>query len=212
MKKLKTVDLIAINEYAKALKQSKFIIIGDMMIGLNYIDTYVSYIDNIVLSDDYTNMIFIKRELSAFVKTISHELEFEIYPNNTINSSTSIMNILYADRILLTHICGATNIASSNRYTPLLVGKDITNDLENLFSMKKADGMFKYIYENDNKKYFMTLYPGLLPVNKNDKVYINIIREDIINNIFTTKFTVIKNKAKGKSIVVTIIMSFINLV
>ena len=61
MTTIKTIDLLAINEYAKAIKQNNVIIIGNIMIGLDYINTYITYIDNIVLSDDYTNMIFIKK-------------------------------------------------------------------------------------------------------------------------------------------------------
>ena len=72
MTTIKTIDLLAINEYAKAIKQNNVIIIGNIMIGLDYINTYITYIDNIVLSDDYTNMIFIKKDLSKFVKSISH--------------------------------------------------------------------------------------------------------------------------------------------
>ena len=70
MTTIKTIDLLAINEYAKAIKQNNVIIIGNIMIGLDYINTYITYIDNIVLSDDYTNMIFIKKDLSKFVKSI----------------------------------------------------------------------------------------------------------------------------------------------
>ena len=63
MTTIKTIDLLAINEYAKAIKQNNVIIIGNIMIGLDYINTYITYIDNIVLSDDYTNMIFIKKDI-----------------------------------------------------------------------------------------------------------------------------------------------------
>lgn len=210
MTTIKTIDLLAINEYAKAIKQNNLIIIGNMMIGLDNIKTYITYIDNIVISDDYTNIIFTKRELSAFVKTISHETEFEITSDNTIKSLVSEMKINYVDRRLSLELPKYLSII--NKYCYIQQGEDITDDLANLFAMKKPDGMFKYIYESYNRKYFMTLYSGLLPVNKNDKVHLNIVVDTNINGIFTTKFTIVKKKVNGKSITVNIIMSFLNLV
>ena len=38
MTTIKTIDLLAINEYAKAIKQNNVIIIGNIMIGLDYIN------------------------------------------------------------------------------------------------------------------------------------------------------------------------------
>lgn len=208
MTTIKTIDLLAINEYAKAIKQNNVIIIGNIMIGLDYINTYITYIDNIVLSDDYTNMIFIKKDLSKFVKSISHELEFEIDSNNMIKSLVLDMQINYADRRLLLEL--PKYLSLINKYGYIQQGEDITDKLDKLFSMKKPDGMFKYIYENYNRKYFMTLYPGLLPVNKNDKVSLNIVADS--NNIFTTKFIISKKKINNNSATVNMIMSFLNLV
>lgn len=208
MTTIKTIDLLAINEYAKAIKQNSVIIIGNIMIGLDYINTYITYIDNIVLSDDYTNMIFMKKDLSKFVKSISHELEFEIDSNNMIKSLVLDMQINYADRRLLLEL--PKYLSLINKYGYIQQGEDITDKLDKLFSMKKPDGMFKYIYENYNRKYFMTLYPGLLPVNKNDKVSLNIVADS--NNIFTTKFVISKKKINNNSATVNMIMSFLNLV
>ena len=75
---------------------------------------------------------------------------------------------------------------------------DITNDLLDLFSMKKTDGCFFYKPIINNKQYFMTLFPGLLPLNKADKVFLSI--KDFGNH-FISFFTVEKKKYKVQVIV-----------
>ena len=98
-------------------------------------------------------MIFIKKDLSKFVKSISHELEFEIDSNNMIKSLVLDMQINYADRRLLLEL--PKYLSLINKYGHIQQGEDITDKLDKLFSMKKPDGMFKYIYENYNRKYFI---------------------------------------------------------
>ena len=58
--------------------------------------------------------------------------------------------------------------------------------------MKKADGTYYYIPTVNDTKYFITLFSGLLPLNKSDKVNLQIC--DLHDNKFIAKFTVMKKK------------------
>lgn len=67
--------------------------------------------------------------------------------------------------------------------------KDYKN-FDELLNMKSADGMVFFWIEN----YPITYYTGLLPINKSDKVQVNIYDDDQVS--FVVKYTVIKPKVK----------------
>ena len=66
---------------------------------------------------------------------------------------------------------------------------DITNDLSQLFSMKKGDGCIRY---NHLGRYMITLFSGLLPLNKSDKVFLSIYPNS--THAFNALFRVKKKK------------------
>ena len=74
--------------------------------------------------------------------------------------------------------------------------KEITNEIQELYSLRKTDGCFYYNTSVNNNKYFMTLFYGLLPLNKADKVSLTIYDTGWIYNDFVTHFVVDKKKFK----------------
>lgn len=197
--KILTIDLVALSDAAKALKQKNFIVYKGYLFGTDnagYI-TCCNKSDNSLLFN-YDGLIFNTRDLSAFIKTIATETEFDIdfdYNNECILKSfmDGIMTIKYDNRLLNMII---------NKYNSLINYKDneldITVDLIGLFDMKKTDGCFYYKPNINNKQYFMTLFPGLLPLNKADKVFLSI--KDFGSH-FISFFTVEKKKYKVQVIV-----------
>lgn len=198
---IKTVDLITINEAAKALKQKKFIYNNGYLYGIDNIDGYIVYTrvaDYLHIDyDDYFNGIIMDaRELSAFVKTIGTEADFNIEfdENNLCKLSTFMngeLNIIKNDYLL--SMVQSKVIKFSNIQIPSYNKGDITNEIQELYGLRKTDGCFYYKTIINNKRYIMTLFPGLLPLNKADKVSLLIYDNGIANN-FISCFTVKKKK------------------
>ena len=77
--KILTIDLVALSDAAKALKQKNFIVYKGYLFGTDnagYI-TCCNKSDNSLLFN-YDGLIFNTRDLSAFIKTIATETEFDI--------------------------------------------------------------------------------------------------------------------------------------
>lgn len=192
---IQTVDLVVINEAAKALKQKQFMFYNNCLFGLDN-PGYFSYVD---ISQNLQNMyynnygiIITAKELSTFVKSISTELCFDL--------SRGVVNTIVKDEPLHIHydpivqndiINKLNNLKTQYNYTEAI---DITKELEPVFSLKKNDGTHYFIPVINNNKYFITLFYGLLPLNKNDKIHLQI--SDTGTNNFISKFTVLKKKFK----------------
>ena len=73
---LTTAELVYINEAAKALKQKDFMIIGNIMIGLDNIQNILTYIalDGNFITNYIEGAIINARALSAFIKSLSVSL------------------------------------------------------------------------------------------------------------------------------------------
>ena len=198
---LKTIDLVAISEAAKALKQKDFIYYNGNLYGLDNIEGYLIYMDiSNYISPEFFNLngiAFNARELSAFMKTILSEEEFDITFINgvcVINTMMDgILTIKYLPRFINT-INNKIKVLSYQSTIPM----DVTDNLLPLFSMKKTDGCFYYKPLINNQKLFITLFPGLLPLNKSDKILLSVALFDIS---FIAYFTVIKKKFKVNIVV-----------
>lgn len=191
---IKTIDLICISEGAKALKQKTVLFKNNMLYGLDNINGYLIYTSLVgKLQDDFSydsGIIINQRELSAFIKSILSESEFNINDYGDTILETSLGEQLHVTR----------NIRLSNmvdykvgEILSLSYGneQEITNNILDLFSMKKGDGTMYYVHQCNNSKYFMTLFSGLLPLNKADKVFIRIFDN---GNSFISNFIVRKKK------------------
>ena len=198
-KKVTTMELLHLNEAAKALKQKEFQICNNIIIGTDNINNYVCYVrlSDEFMYDDISGFIINQRELSAFVKSITIETEFEltydmldnkyyIYSNSSSKLSFSHNTEFRSVRLIEQQIIKANSI---DRSVPYYSETDVTSELSNLFSLKKDDGCFYY---NFRGIYFITLFNGLLPLNKSDKVYITIFPNN--RESFIARFRVKKKK------------------
>ncbi len=190
---MKTVDLVTINDAAKALKQKTVMFYHNYLFGLDNIDGYLIYTNlTQLLQDDFSynnGIIFDSKLLSAFVKTISSESEFDIN-NKYIKTFLGDTALELGQNIMLQRMIDNKVVQlMDNRYTNEI---NITKDIETVYSMKKADGTYYYMPTVNGTKYFITLFSGLLPLNKSDKVNLQIC--DLYDNKFIAKFTVMKKK------------------
>jgi hypothetical protein len=139
---------------------------------------------------DWSVFIIDTRELSAFIKTITVESEFEVH-NQSISTTGGSLSLNSDVRIL--------NLASAQytRAMQLMVSgnkvidcKNVDEELIPLKNVKKTDGEVHIKIG----EYFMTLFTGLLPIAKADKVFLTIYDNFTPDSIFIAQFEVKKKK------------------
>ena len=190
-----TSELVYINEAAKALKQKDFILIDNAMIGLDNIENLVTFIllDNNFLTNYFHGIIINQRSLSAFIKTISIESDFEFDSMNTVIQTKSGGELLIGfDQRIAELACSRykTAISIDASYINSVPEKEAPNITESIQNMSKADGAIRVNYYN----YYMTLFPSILPLTKSDKMYISIFELCYIPKLFVGKFRINKKK------------------
>lgn len=196
---IKTSELLHINEAAKALKQKEFQIFDQFIIGIDTLATmqYVQLDSNVFINNHrFDNTVLSTRELSAFIKTITLESEFELeYYEDKGFVIKSMNGELWFKKSFLTNIYCDNSINTFYKVQFMIQHgavqpeMDITNDLSQLFSMKKGDGSIRY---NHLGRYMITLFSGLLPLNKSDKVFLSIYPNS--THAFNALFRVKKKK------------------
>lgn len=196
---IKTGELLHINEAAKALKQKEFQIFDQFIIGIDNSVTmqYVQLDSNVFINNHrFDNLVLSTRDLSAFIKTITLESEFELeYYEDKGFVIKSMNSELWFKKSFLTNIYCDNSINTFYRVQFMIQHgvvqpeMDITNDLSQLFSMKKGDGCIRY---NHLGRYMITLFSGLLPLNKSDKVFLSIYSNS--THAFNALFRVKKKK------------------
>ena len=196
-------ELLQINESARALKQRNISYIKGYIIGIDDIDNYIIYTKiNSNLIPDYLNqnygLILNTKDLSAFCKSLTNEQGFDIDPNienNVIYSNMGSELNIHIDftysGMYLSKALSPENDIEYNRHISCTIFSDfdITNNIAPLYNMKKADGIFTLKFMD---QYFITLFPGLLPLTKSDKVFMTLM--DKLDNTFICRFTIKKKK------------------
>lgn len=190
-------DLVYISEAAKCLKHRYVALMGNVLIGIDNIKDYISYVEldfNMLSNKGYwSNFIVDTRELSAFLKTVTLESEFEVDRYDGHISTTGGSMSLSFDPILL-------SIASDQYKKTILIKSNfkrmvnevlIDDDIVDLKAMRKTDGEYQRIFYD---KYFVTLFSGLLPMAKADHVYLTIYDFGTADATFTAEFQVRKKK------------------
>jgi hypothetical protein len=193
--KLTTSELVYINEAAKALKQKDFIIIDNAIIGIDNIQSIVTYIllDTNFIINYYNGLIINQRALSAFVKTLSIESDFEFDSiNNTIRSIsggelTLMHNLQIAELARDKYLYAIT---LDNNTKTIIPETEVPDIMEKIQNMNKADGSIGINYNG----YYMTLFPSLLPTTKTDKMYVKIMQPHMQTYMFFAKFRISKKK------------------
>lgn len=190
-----TSELVYINEAAKALKQKNFIIIDNVMIGLDNIQNILTYVllDSNFITNYFSGIIVNQRSLSAFIKALSVESDFQFdYNNNIIRAITGSELVIGFNRAMEQLACDKFKHAMFLSETAQIAiseteAQDIMLKVQN---MNKADGSIFINYNN----YYMTVFPSILPVNKNDKLYITIFQLYSESYAFISKFRIKKKK------------------
>ena len=208
--RLTTSELVYLSEAAKAMKQNTVLYVENYLIGLDYPDFYCCYIhlnDHILSSYRTEGLIFNTKELSEFIKTISTEFDFKLDNNihtilKTKSNGTLVIDKDFNNRyktITMNKIYQNTNILNNCILVP---ERDVTVELSDLYSLHAADGCITIKYRD---KFLMTLFSGIVPLLKSDRLYVTI--KDDINrkNVFYANF-----KVKKKKFDVEVLIAYLN--
>ena len=199
MVKVLVSDLVLIADYMRLLKQKDAMWFGNHIVGIDNMSyIIISSIDVNRLSVIPTKgLIFNQRELSKFMKSISIESDFEIDDSGMINTTTlttiantESMNVVVntaVQKVVEQHISQSVNIDRQMAVNSIKPEMDVTTDLQDLYKMSKSSGIYNYIYDNNH---LMTLFSGIFPLAKNDKIFCTVM--DINDISFIARFRVHK--------------------
>lgn len=202
--KIKSIDLIEIANAAKAFKQRDVVLYRNHLYGLDNISTYIIHTSQLNLSCLYPTMLFNYRTLSSFLKNITTEEFFLVDEEYKIHTEFKAVDEKMTDTMCVYCNHDAIKAVQYQEETaakfvsnyPCLYEEplDVTKELDNLFALRKTDGTIYYTHECQGQKYFITLFSGLVPLNKADKLYLNII--DNGTNFFIVNLRVDKKNIK----------------
>lgn len=192
-------DLMQINEAAKALKCRNFMWKQNKIISIDSMD-YILYNElntDKLLTYPTKGIVMNQRELSKIMKSITTESYFDI--SDELLSNTTIVNTINDSMAFkIDSSIDASvdrNLNISHQMDELMIGNnniDITDRLGALFKLNRASGSINFQYDDEH---ILTLFVGILPLAKSDKILINL--HDYPNsNIFCVRFTVVKKLFK----------------
>lgn len=196
-----TSDLIYLNDSARALKQKDVILYRNMLVGIdnfNYIILLYLNADKLHLYQD-RGIIVNQRNLSAFIKTISTESEFEIrepeYSGiSSITTISSNLDIRFDENIknvIINRIATANDIdRKMDRMVSGYIERDVTQELKELYSLTKTSGSILYHFDQNH---LMTLFSGVIPLAKSDKLFLQVL--DNSRSTFLARFRVQKKQS-----------------
>ena len=186
-------DLMYIFEISKALKQKSFIWYLEYVIGIDSED-YIIYTKldlNKISTRPQVGLIINQRELSKFMKSITTEFEFciDVIGMNFITLLHSMTETLKINANLSISQNKLNTISTINQFNNI-EEQDVseTIGLNYLYAMTKTSGIKMYQYDSNH---ILTLFGGLVPLAKSDKLYLAI--NDLMDGItFLTRFRVHK--------------------
>lgn len=191
-------DLMQINEAAKALKCRNFMWKQNKIISIDSMD-YILYSElntDKLLTYPTKGIVMNQRELSKIMKSITTESYFDI--SDELLSNTTVVNTIndsMAFKIDSSIDASVDKNLNISHEMDELIGSnniDITDRLGALFKLNRASGSIYFQYDGNH---ILTLFVGILPLAKSDKILINL--HDYPNsNIFCVRFTVIKKLFK----------------
>lgn len=187
-------DLMQINEAAKALKCRNFMWKQNKIISMDSMD-YILFSElntDKLLTYPTKGIVMNQRELSKIMKSITTESYFDI--SDELLSNTTIVNTIndsMAFKIDSSIDASVDRNLNISHEMDELIGNnniDITDRLGALFKLNRASGSINFQYDDEH---ILTLFVGILPLAKSDKILINL-RDYPNSNIFCVRFTVIK--------------------
>jgi hypothetical protein len=187
-----------INEAAKALKCRNFMWKQNKIISMDNMD-YILYSElntDKLLTYPTKGIVMNQRELSKIMKSITTESYFDI--SDELLSNTTIVNTIndsMAFKIDSSIDASVDRNLNISHEMDELIGSnniDITDRLGALFKLNRASGSINFQYDGEH---ILTLFVGILPLAKSDKILINL-RDYPNSNIFCVRFTVVKKLFK----------------
>lgn len=191
-------DLMQINEAAKALKCRNFMWKQNKIISIDSMD-YILFSElntDKLLTYPTKGIVMNQRELSKIMKSITTESYFDI--SDELLSNTTIVNTIndsMAFKIDSSIDASVDRNLNISHEMDELIGNnniDITDRLGALFKLNRASGSINFQYDDEH---ILTLFVGILPLAKSDKILINL-RDYPNSNIFCVRFTVVKKLFK----------------
>ena len=203
---IKTSDLIHINDASKSIKCRNVMWIDNKIIS---IDNF-NYIKFTILNPDKISVfpkegyIINQRELSAFIKTITTESQFSIDERNidiplyTISGEFHIRKDKYIETIIINKLVQASILDNDMVNIPEV---NMSEKLQQLYKLSKTSGSILYKYDENH---LMTLFAGVVPLNKSDKLFLKIC--DNSESTFIARF-----RAEKKSFNVFVYLLYLKL-
>lgn len=189
--RLTTTEMVYINEAAKASKQRFCILIGNVLVGLDNISNMISYIplDSNFIDDYIDGWVFQSKNLSAFIKGLTVESEFNFNFGDTIKTISGAELLMSAD--IGNHNQACINLRKSMVISNnlLIPEEEISDVAQRLNTMTKADGSINITHHG----YVMTVFSSILPISKADKLYVTLYAGSQ-PNIFTARYRIQKKK------------------
>lgn len=189
-----TLQFRELVEMTKVLKSDIIYIFGNIIYGTDSNFTYLKQMtfDNVL----GISICYEQKLMNDFIKlcTDTIVLDNNVLLSNIerlyINNDAYIRNILELERKINEMVLVNTNTINVDNVRE-------NSQFEHAISLKSAQGIGLY---KINEEYILSIFKGLLPINKSDKVSLSIY--DINDNRFLSRFIV--SKPKNKIITVSV--------
>lgn len=196
--KLTTVELVHINDAAKALKARNVALFGNAIVSMDNINYMLSYtsLDSKFVCNYYDWICINQRELSSFIANITAESEFTFDDKNNYTAGTlsgkASLTVRPLSKPEIDNISYKMNVFA-NMHTTMIYAvpnQECPELKEVIYPLSRDDGDIRYIYNG----YCLTLFSPLIPLNKADKLLISIYEDPNEPISFIAQFTVVKKK------------------
>ena len=142
------------------------------------------------------NICYEQKLMNDFIKLCTNTITLE---NNSLMSNIEVLYVNNENHIRnIVNLNNKINQIVLNNYNNLNVDNARDNqEFENAISLKTAQGIGLY---RISEEYILSIFKGLLPINKKDKTSLSIY--DVDYNRFLTRFVI--SKPKNKVIIVNV--------
>lgn len=189
-------DCIRLYDIMKAMKCETYHIFKNMVIGTDNYNTTLSQVFCDTKIDGYItddNKFVDSYEITLSVMKLIAEKCGQFKDRTDFNPENYIFKYSIRSYGISELMVRYINIASilENKFVPDFKIDDLKSNEEfnQILAKKSSDGMSLF---RASKKYMLTLYTGLLPINKSDKAGLEIYNVD--NATFISKFIINKGK------------------
>lgn len=189
-----TLQFREIIEIAKLLKSDIIYIIGNTIYGT---DSNFTYLKQMTFENTLgINICYEQKLMNDFIKLCTNTITLE---NNSLMSNIEVLYVNNENHIRnIVNLNNKINQIVLNNYNNLNVDNARDNqEFENAISLKTAQGIGLY---RISEEYILSIFKGLLPINKKDKTSLSIY--DVDYNRFLTRFVI--SKPKNKVIIVNV--------